>query len=232
MLGAPASTTRRMAEIFEHDPEGDPDPAAIRAATEALAAGGLVVLPTETVYGIACRADLPAATGRLFTAKRRARGLALPVMTATATEALVLARPDAAARVMAGAFWPGPLTIVLGRSERAAGWALGEHPDTIALRVPAHRSRRRCCRVAVRWPSAARTARAGLRRRPRRSSWTHSATRWTSSSRNRGRYRPLRTPPRPSSISPRERRASCERALSERRQSEPRSLTRAWRSTG
>jgi tRNA threonylcarbamoyl adenosine modification protein (Sua5/YciO/YrdC/YwlC family) len=114
------------------------DPAAIRATVAAVAAGGLVVFPTETVYGIACRADRSEATERLFSAKRRARGLALPVMAATVGEALALTDADAVATALAGAFWPGPLTIVVARNARCAGWALGEHPDTIALRVPAH----------------------------------------------------------------------------------------------
>jgi tRNA threonylcarbamoyl adenosine modification protein (Sua5/YciO/YrdC/YwlC family) len=128
-----------MAQIFEPDP-ADPDAAerAVDAAVEALAGGALVVFPTETVYGIACRADLPAATARLFTAKRRPSDLALPVMAATAVEALALGQPSASARTLADAFWPGRLTVVVRRGERAAGWSLGARSATIALRVPDH----------------------------------------------------------------------------------------------
>jgi L-threonylcarbamoyladenylate synthase len=128
-----------MALIFELDRATPARHEAVRAAVDALRAGGLVVLPTETVPGIACRADDPAATARLFDAKRRSKDLGLPVMAATADEALGLAVPNGAARVLASTFWPGPLTIVLERSARSRSWALGDRPDTIALRVPDRR---------------------------------------------------------------------------------------------
>jgi L-threonylcarbamoyladenylate synthase len=108
---------------------------ALAAAEYALHHGGLVVLPTETVYGIACRPDDPRATARLFDAKARPRGLNLAVLTSTADEALTLAAPNPFAASLA-ALWPGPLTLVLPRSERAAGWALGDDPDTVGVRVP------------------------------------------------------------------------------------------------
>ena len=128
-----------MAQIFEPDPtEPHATERAVGAAVEALAGGALVVFPTETVYGIACRADLAAATARLFAAKRRPSDLALPVMAATAGEALSLGEPNDSARALAEAFWPGRVTVVLRRGERAAGWSLGARTDTIALRVPDH----------------------------------------------------------------------------------------------
>ncbi len=117
---------------------GDPasSGAALDAAAAALAAGELVVLPTETVFGIAARPDLPGATARLFVAKRRPRGLNLPVLAATATAALDLAAPRPGAEALAARFWPGPLTLVLPRGPRSRPFDLGEDLDTVGLRVP------------------------------------------------------------------------------------------------
>ncbi len=112
---------------------------AVDAAVAALASGEPVVFPTETVYGIACRPDRAAATARLFKAKRRPEGLALPVLAATAEEALALAgRPPAAPWFRGVPFWPGPVTFVLPRGERSKAWPLGAREETIALRVPDH----------------------------------------------------------------------------------------------
>lgn len=128
-----------MPEVHEVDP-ARPDLArvAIDAAVKALNAGQLVIVPTETVYGLAARPDLPEATARVFRAKRRSSGLNLPVLTGTAQGAWDLGRPDTAARALASAFWPGPLTLVLPRTARSAPWRLGDRNDTIALRVPDH----------------------------------------------------------------------------------------------
>jgi len=109
---------------------------AARPAVEALLTGGLVVFPTETVYGIACRPDDPAATAKLFEAKRRPRGLNLPVLAATAGAALALAEAPVEAAVLAAAFWPGPLTMVLRRSAASSSWDLGDERETIGVRVP------------------------------------------------------------------------------------------------
>ncbi len=128
-----------MSRVFDVDPE---DPAAVteavRAAAEAVHAGQLVVLPTDTVYGIACRPDDPAAIDRLFEAKRRPTGLNLPVLVASTGDALGLALPSEAGRSLAAEFWPGPLTMVLTRSDLSKDWQLGEKTGTIAIRVPDH----------------------------------------------------------------------------------------------
>jgi tRNA threonylcarbamoyl adenosine modification protein (Sua5/YciO/YrdC/YwlC family) len=116
----------------------DPDPGHILAAAAAIAEGGLVVLPTETVYGIACRPDDPVATSRLFAAKARPAELNLPALAATGREAFELGATNGRAGALAEAFWPGPLTMVLGRTERSAGWDLGQERSTIGLRVPDH----------------------------------------------------------------------------------------------
>lgn len=111
---------------------------AVEAAAAALRGGMPVVFPTDTVYGIAARSDDPVATGRLFEAKRRPRDLNLAVLAASPEEALALGTPSPEAQALAAAFWPGPLTVVVPRSDRSAGWMLGQDRGTIGLRVPNH----------------------------------------------------------------------------------------------
>jgi L-threonylcarbamoyladenylate synthase len=105
-------------------------------AVEALLHGELVVLPTETVYGIAARPDDAGATARLFAAKRRPRGLSLPILVPDAGSAWTLGRRTSQAEALADAYWPGPLTLVLERTALSSGWALGDEARTIGLRVP------------------------------------------------------------------------------------------------
>lgn len=128
-----------MSQVHEVDP-AHPEGAgpAIEAAAKAIAEGHLVVFPTETVYAIACRPDDPAATGRLFEAKRRPARLSLPVLAPDVPTAWRLGLRSTVASALADAFWPGPLTMVLPRTEASAGWDLGERPGTIGLRVPDH----------------------------------------------------------------------------------------------
>ncbi len=126
-------------EVFEVDLE-QPEAAAvaIESAVVALAAGELVVLPTETVYGIAARPDRESATRDLFEAKRRPAGLNLPVLAANADAAWTVGMKTEGAANLASAFWPGPLTLVLLRTQTARRWYLGEEPDTVGVRVPDH----------------------------------------------------------------------------------------------
>lgn len=125
-----------MSETF--DVSTAPSEQAVAGAVRALGEGRLVVLPTDTVYGVAARADIPGATARLFEAKRRPRELTLPVLAADAGQAWAVAVPDDRARLLAARFWPGPLTLVLPRTEVAEGWELGEARNTVGVRVPAH----------------------------------------------------------------------------------------------
>ncbi len=103
-----------------------------------MAGGRLVVIPTDTVYGVSARPDVPGATDRLFRAKQRSRDLTLPVLVADLAAAERLAVVDDRARTVADRFWPGALTLVLRRSEASRGWELGEERDTIGIRVPDH----------------------------------------------------------------------------------------------
>jgi L-threonylcarbamoyladenylate synthase len=110
----------------------------MRDAALAAGRGELIVFPTDTVYGLGTRPDDPAATARVFEAKQRSRDLELPVLVATVTAARAVATFDERAERLAGALWPGPLTLVLPRGAEASGWDLGGDPATVGVRVPHH----------------------------------------------------------------------------------------------
>ena len=110
----------------------------IEDAARAALGGGLIVFPTETVYGIGTRPDDPAATARLFEAKGRPRDLELPVLVGSTEAARAIAVFDERAEVLALRFWAGPLTIVLPRSASSRAWELGGDPGTIGVRMPHH----------------------------------------------------------------------------------------------
>jgi tRNA threonylcarbamoyl adenosine modification protein (Sua5/YciO/YrdC/YwlC family) len=110
----------------------------VKEAIAAVADGRLIIVPTDTVYGIATRADSPEATGRLYEAKRRPRDAELPVFVSSVQEAERLAEFDDRASRLARAFWPGALTMILPRTVKSAGWDLGGDGTTIGLRIPAH----------------------------------------------------------------------------------------------
>jgi L-threonylcarbamoyladenylate synthase len=114
------------------------DAAALERAAQALAAGDLVGLPTETVYGLAARADDDAAVARIFRIKGRPTDHPLIVHVAGRDAAQMLAAPwsDGAER-LAAAFWPGPVTVIVRRAEGRATAAAAGLP-TLALRCPAH----------------------------------------------------------------------------------------------
>ncbi len=103
-----------------------------------VAQGGLVVLPTDTVYGIGCDPFNASAVDALFKAKARGRDLPLPVLVHTWRQALGLVEDvTEQARLLIAEFWPGPLTIVL-RESPGIGWDLGYSEGTIAVRMPKH----------------------------------------------------------------------------------------------
>jgi|SRR5690606_6536936 len=111
----------------------------MRQARQAIARGELVVLPTDTVYGVAADAFTPAAVQRLLDAKGRSRQSPPPVLVPglTTLEALVETVPPAV-RDLVEALWPGGLTIVLP-AQPSLAWDLGETRGTVAVRMPAHR---------------------------------------------------------------------------------------------
>ncbi len=114
-------------------------PEAIAAAAECLRAGGLVAMPTETVYGLAALATSDAAAASIYAAKGRPSFNPLIAHFADAASAAREARLDARAHRLAAAFWPGPLTIVapVATSSRLSLLARAGL-DTVGLRVPAH----------------------------------------------------------------------------------------------
>lgn len=114
------------------------DADAVARAAQALAAGELVGLPTETVYGLGARADDDAAVARIFTAKGRPADHPLIVHVASPADALAFAAqwPPVAQR-LTEALWPGPLTVIVPRRPEVAAAAAGGQP-TIGLRCPRH----------------------------------------------------------------------------------------------
>lgn len=117
--------------------------AAIEAAAALIRAGQLVAVPTETVYGLAGRADSGEAVARIYAAKGRPSFNPLIVHVADMTQAEALSVFDDCARQLAEAFWPGPLTLVLPlqRDAPLAGLTTAGL-QTVALRMPAHRAMR------------------------------------------------------------------------------------------
>lgn len=115
------------------------DAAGIARAAAILRDGGLVALPTETVYGLAARADSDEAVARIYEAKGRPSFNPLIVHVASTDQAERLAVFDERARVLADRFWPGPLTMVLPlRDDAGLAVAVSASLPTIALRVPEH----------------------------------------------------------------------------------------------
>ena len=114
------------------------DPAAIAAAAQALRAGELVGLPTETVYGLGADAGSDAAVAKIFAAKGRPADHPLIVHVADVADAEHFARevPDFARKLMQ-TFWPGPLTLILPRRPEVGASAAGGQ-DSIGLRCPSH----------------------------------------------------------------------------------------------
>jgi L-threonylcarbamoyladenylate synthase len=121
-------------------PDGD---AARAEAVSVLRAGGIVAVPTDTVYGIAADMALPDAIERLFAAKRRPPEKAVAVLLADAAQAEELGVVGPAARVLAERFWPGGLTLVLPvRPGVRLPRVLAAGAATIGVRVPDHPSPR------------------------------------------------------------------------------------------
>ena len=107
-------------------------------ATRTVQRGRLVVLPTDTVYGVGCDAFDEDAVERLLEAKGRGRDMPPPVLVSAKTtlEAIAVDIP-AWARTLVDELWPGPLTLVL-RQQPSLQWDLGETRGTVAVRMPDH----------------------------------------------------------------------------------------------
>lgn len=122
--------------------------AAVAAAARFLHEGGLVAFPTETVYGLGADATNAAAIARLYQAKGRPAFNPLIAHVGDLAAAREIGRFDAAALRLAEAFWPGPLTLVLPKSDSCAVADLATAGlDTVAIRIPAHQVARDILRV-------------------------------------------------------------------------------------
>lgn len=136
-----------MTRIVAVDPRS-PDAAIVHEAAAILRDGGLVAMPTETVYGLAANALDPAAVQRVYAAKGRPAFNPLIVHLADASELERVAREvPPAARALAERFWPGPLTLVLRRRPVVPD-AITGGGDTVAVRVPDHAVARALIRAA------------------------------------------------------------------------------------
>jgi L-threonylcarbamoyladenylate synthase len=126
-----------MSRLFDC---ADPDARAegITAAAAAVAQGDLVVLPTDTVYGIGADAFSAEAVARLLMAKGRGRDMPVPVLIGSVRtlDGIATAIPDVA-RDLVAAFWPGPLTVIC-HQQPTLMWDLGETRGTVAVRMPLH----------------------------------------------------------------------------------------------
>ena len=111
----------------------------MRLARTAIGRGELVVIPTDTVYGLAADAFNPAAVQKLIDAKGRTRQSPPPVLIPgiPTLDALAESVPDEV-RTLVAKYWPGPLTVILP-AQSSLSWDLGDTRGTVALRMPANR---------------------------------------------------------------------------------------------
>nr|BFE87135.1 hypothetical protein GCM10020093_097360 [Planobispora longispora] len=112
--------------------------AGLTDAASAVRQGELVVLPTDTVYGIGGDAFTQSAVVRLLEAKGRGRDMPVPVLVGTVRAANALVENlGPYGQDLIDAFWPGPLTLIC-RANRSLSWDLGDTKGTVALRMPLH----------------------------------------------------------------------------------------------
>ncbi|ADD41016.1 L-threonylcarbamoyladenylate synthase [Stackebrandtia nassauensis] len=111
---------------------------AIKAAVSAVESGDLVVMPTDTVYGLGADAFKSYAVDALLRTKKRGRDMVPPVLVGSrkALDGLTISVPSMIKDLVA-AFWPGPLTVVMHYSPTLA-WDLGDDDGTVAVRMPLH----------------------------------------------------------------------------------------------
>ncbi len=112
-----------------------PEPHLIQQAGQSLRDGNLVVIPTETVYGVAADAENPEAMHRLYAAKGRepSKPMALFAPNTETIEARGMVTLSAMEKKLASAFWPGPLTLILCTANGDTGFRIPNHPVPLAL---------------------------------------------------------------------------------------------------
>ena len=129
----PAAPRGAPAPLVHTDDDG------ARAAAVTLQRGGVVVVPTDTVYGLSARPEDPDAVQAIYRAKGRPGGMHLPVLAASLDQVRALGVDlTAAAGVLAARWWPGPLTLAFGFdcSSARPDWLAGR--DEVAVRIPDH----------------------------------------------------------------------------------------------
>ena len=137
-----------MRRVFV-DP-GFPQRDAIEEAASRILAGGLVALPTDTLYGLAADPFSAAAVAHVFAVKGRAAERALPLIAADASQiAAYLGRLSSAAEQLAARFWPGPLTVLVAAPAALAADVTGG-TGKVGVRVPAHAVARAICAACAR----------------------------------------------------------------------------------
>jgi L-threonylcarbamoyladenylate synthase len=111
---------------------------ALALAVESLRDGGVVLLPTDTVYGLACLPTSPDAVDRIFAMKQRPSDRRLPIIVADLEQGVTTLPLEwtPPAQALARAFWPGAVTIACGVQPEAGGWLSGR--DEAAVRAPRH----------------------------------------------------------------------------------------------
>ena len=105
-------------------------------AIAAIHGGGVVAVPTDTVYGVVCAPDNAAAVERMYDIKRRPPSLELTLLCAGASDVEDAVELTAEARLLARAYWPGPLSIVM--RVRRGGWVIPRAGETLSCRAPDH----------------------------------------------------------------------------------------------
>lgn len=125
-----------------------PDPAVLERAAGAIRAGGIVVVPTDTLYGLAADPFSAQAVRRLFSIKDRALDRALPLIAADVAQIVAqLGDLSPLARLLAERFWPGPLTLLVPAPGAMAPEVSGG-TGCVGVRVPAHAVARGVCRAS------------------------------------------------------------------------------------
>jgi L-threonylcarbamoyladenylate synthase len=148
-----------MRRVFV-DPEA-PQRDALQEAAKWIRTGGLVALPTDTLYGLAADPFRADAVARVFTVKGRAEGHPLPLIAADADQIAARLSPlSPVAERLAAKFWPGPLTLLIPAPAALVRDVTGG-TGRVAVRVPAHDIARAICRAADRPITATSANRSG-----------------------------------------------------------------------
>jgi len=125
-----------MARRLALDPKS-PDPKGVAEAAAVIRRGGLVILPTDTAYGLAGDPKDPAVVKRILTIKERTQKAGMPVLAANLNQARQIATLPPVAEKLAQHFWPGPLTLIVPARRGFPEGVLGPG-NTVAVRVPNH----------------------------------------------------------------------------------------------